>query len=179
MAVLIVAFGPASLIAADKEKGSEPAPEVTAQLETTTPILKPGEQPQFTLTLTNRSSREVLLVKPGDGSDCGWRTPVTTWLIDGERRAERGARCGNINRLKPDEVVVLKPGEKLKETDWLGNPSLALPGKYKLSVRYVHDPKLTWKGVPLGKHDAAAMERITASRRVEVESNAVEIVVKE
>ena len=48
-----------------------------------------------------------------------------------------------------------------------------------VSILSVHDPKLEWKGVPLGKHDEGAMAKIKASQRIEVQSNTVEIKVHE
>jgi hypothetical protein len=178
LSLLVIAlFGAAAAL--EKQNAKEPTPEVIATLETTTPTVKKGEQPMLNLTLVNRSSGEIVLVKPGDGSDGGWRTPIVTCLVDGEVDGRLHRRCGNINRLKPDEVVTLKPGERLKMSEWLGTPSLPRSGTYKLSLRYVHDPKLEWKGIPLGMHDKGAMEKIKASRHIEVESNVVEITVKE
>jgi len=62
------------------------------------------QRPQVTATLVNRGKREVTLVEPGDGSDCGWRTPLVEWS---RRRRDNGGRCGNINALKEEEVFTL------------------------------------------------------------------------
>src|SRR5919201_6135680 len=78
---------------------------------------KEPEPVRFTATLLNKGKETVTLVTPGDGSDCGWRTPLVGWSVvkvsaDNPRAGKhpdkvplhRGARCGNVNALKADEV---------------------------------------------------------------------------
>src|SRR5438067_2030418 len=113
------------------------------RLQTTTPHMKRGQDVRWEVSIINHGQQAVTLVQPGDGSDCGWRTPVIEWVINGKvegagrlieevSKADspvrkpvlkpaclspdfaRSDRCGNINALKPDEVFVLKPGERVK-----------------------------------------------------------------
>jgi hypothetical protein len=86
-------------------------------------------------------------------------------------------RCGNINCLKPEEVVELAPGQRVK-LGWVGAPSLNL-GMNKVSVEVEHVPTLKWRGVPLGEHDAATMKKVQALPAFKVTSNVVEVQVRE
>jgi len=156
------------------------APETGLALELKGPATaKKGEPVKLTVTLHNRGKQELTLVQPGDGSECGWRSPVVTWLVDGPKPRVGFGRCGNVNPLRASEVFVLKPGEKVELGAWVGGPNLTMPGKYSVKLRYVNDPAMKWKGLPLGNHDAAAMERVRRSSAVSVDSNPLEIVISE
>jgi hypothetical protein len=87
---------------------ADSATGVALELRPARQVIKVGERPELTVTIVNRGDQEVMLVEPGDGSDCGWQTPLIEWS---RRRWFRGPRCGNTNGLKPEEVFVLKPGE--------------------------------------------------------------------
>jgi hypothetical protein len=197
--------------AAPLPKREAPEPRLELRLHTTTPQVKSGQDAHCEVTVVNRGKHEVLLVQPGDGSDCGWRTPVLEWVVNGqvdcararlvektkvrtgsgplplpeplrpaclEEGAARIGRCGNINALRPDEVFVLKPGEQVRLNAWARAPILQA-GTVKLAVRYFHIPDLQWKGLPLGPHDPLALDRIRKSAAVTLESNMVEIEVRE
>jgi len=140
-----------------------------------TQVVKGDQVPRFTATLVNRGKNEVTLVEPGDGSDYGWRTPLVEWS---RRRRDEGIRCGNINSLKEDEVFTLRPGESRVLTDWIGQPYRSGPARYRVSLRYKNEPNREWYGVPLGDHDAKAIERVQRSTPISTVSNAVEIVVE-
>jgi len=126
--------------------------------------------------LVNRGNQEVVLVQPGDGSNCGWRTPLIEWSHGSWFHAPR---CGNINAFKADEVFSLKPGESQQLCDWVQVPRLAHPGRYRLTVRYTNNPDQSWIGSPLGKHDDAAIQAVHFSTKLSAVSNTVEIVVEE
>jgi hypothetical protein len=151
---------------------------VALELKASKTTIKEGESIEWTAHLINRGKKDVTVVKPGDGSNCGWRTPIIQWRIDGKGPRDKESRCGNINRLKPDEVFTLKAGVFLKLDEWVGRPSVSHEGKYKVTLRYANLPDLKWQGVPLGEHDKAAMEKVRGSSRVIVESNVVEITVE-
>ena len=153
-------------------------PVIAVELRTAMPVVKSGEFPRFTAEVVNRSNKEIVLVRPGDGSDCGWRTPVLSWMVEGVK-PQRLARCGNINALKPNEVFLLKPGERASLGEWIGFPRLPGPGTYTVRLRFENKPDLKWSGLPLGKHDEAAMARVKASTPAAAESNAVRIIVRE
>jgi hypothetical protein len=189
-----------------------PPPALELRLRAVAAKVKRGQQVRWEVVVVNGGRQPVTLVQPGDGSDCGWRTPIIEWLIDGQvdgangaasvavkvkagakavpapkqelkpacltGRGSRAARCGNINRLRAAEVFDLPPGQEARLNGWVGAPSLPA-GTHKVAVRYFHLPALKWRGLPLGKHDEKAMERIRSSRRLTLESNAVEITVQE
>jgi hypothetical protein len=137
--------------------------------------IKCGDSPVFTATLINRGTKELLLVEPGDGSDCGWRTPIIEWS---RIRRDPGGRCGNINPLELNEVFTLQPGSSRALNGWIGRPYLSGPGRYRVSLRYTNEPEKEMGGMPLGEHDASAIRAIRRSLAVTVVSNAVEIVVE-
>jgi hypothetical protein len=140
-----------------------------------TQTIKAGQTPKFTATVVNRGKQTVTLVEPGDGSECGWRTPLIEWL---PRRPGRVARCGNINALRANEVFTLKPGQSRALSEWIGQPPLPGPGRHKVRLRYVNEPTRPWLGAPLGKHDPEAMKAVQRSTPLAIASNSVEVVVE-
>jgi hypothetical protein len=174
-------------------------PRLELHLKADTTNVKGGDKAIWEAWIVNRGKKTVTLVQPGDGSDCGWRTPIIEWGLDElevrktgtttERKTERkplclteGAprtmRCGNINRLREEEVFDLAPGKEVKLSVWIGRPHLQ-PGKHKIVMRYFNLPDHKWKGLPLGEHDKKAMQRVKNSLKVFLQSNPVEIVVEE
>jgi hypothetical protein len=145
---------------------------IGVELSTTTTVVKLGERPRFVVDVVNHTDATVTLVKPGDGSDCGWRTPIVGWVVEGVKPRAL-ARCGNINALRDDEVFTLKPGKRVRLGDWVGLPDLPGPGKYKVRFRYENKPELKWSGVPLRRHDVTAMARVRASTPAAAYSNTV------
>ena len=134
----------------------------------------------FHVELRNDGTAPVILVEPGDGSAIGWRTPILRWIIEGPSDpVEPKPGCGNINRLKAGEVFELAPGEIHKLSNWIPWVKLEEPGRYQLTLVYENDPELEWRGIPLGKHNEGAMQRIRDSNFCMVESNTIEIVVLE
>lgn len=159
----------------DWPERADPKTGVALRLTPETQTVKAGEPPVFTALLVNRGKNEVLLVEPGNGSECGWRTPVVEWS---RRQRRGGGRCGNINSLKPDEVFTLAPGESRELKGWIGVPYLSGPGRYRVSLRYTNEPQREWSGVPLDEHDPKAWEAVRRSTPVSVVSNTVEVVVE-
>ncbi len=133
--------------------------ELAIELQADTPVIRRGEIPRLTAHLVNRGAQPMKVVLPGDGSSCGWRTPVIRWAppmqVDG--------RCGNINALKAAEVITVGPGERV-ELRWLGWPTLATVGTQQVSLEIEHLPDLQWAGRPLGEHDPEAMAKIRQSK---------------
>jgi hypothetical protein len=137
-------------------------------------VIKAGDAPMLIVTIVNRGNQEVLLVRPGDGSQSGWRTPIIEWSTS----APWQMRCGNINGLESDEVFSLKPGESRQLNVGVGTPNVRSTGTYRVAFRYENMPDLEWSGVPLKEHDSAAMDQILRSTRTSVVSNSVEIAVE-
>lgn len=147
-------------------------------------VIKKGEYPQAKVRVTNAGTSPVTLVKPGDGSESAWRTPFIGWSIlpagssaahPPKHSARVGARCGNVNPLTPSEVFELKAGAHAELGDWVGLPPLLKPGKYRVVFYYANVPNSKWSGLPLGKHDEAAMTRVRSSTPVALMSNEVEV----
>src|SRR4051794_28079257 len=74
---------------------SAPAPTpAEPRLELRLAITKPKDDLKkrltYEVTIVNRGKTSETLVQPGDGSDCGWRTPIVEWVIDGEVPGARG-----------------------------------------------------------------------------------------
>jgi hypothetical protein len=190
------------LLAAPAPRSEEA--KLQLRLTTATPKVKDASQTRLEVSIVNCGKKKVPLVQPGDGSDCGWRTPIIEWVIDGKvprglgqvdaKKSEDAkqekvelkpaclngglgiGRCGNINSLRDKEVFELGSNKEVKFNEWVGVPSLT-PGKHKVAVRYFNIPDLKWQG--LGRHDATAMARVKESYKVTLESNTVEIVVGE
>jgi hypothetical protein len=147
-----------------------------------------GQQPHITATIINKGKASVTLVLPGDGSECGWRTPLVGFssvkIDKGNARhpatvpQEYGSRCGNINSLKRDEVFTLAPGQSKDLPDWVGNPRFPEPGTYSVVFYYANDPERKWRGVPLGQHDPEAMKRVQKSYPCLLVSNELKLRVR-
>jgi hypothetical protein len=150
---------------------SEPAARVAVVLTTRTPSVKLGSAPEFEVVLRNDGDAAITLVEPGDGSDCGWRTPIIEW----QPNVPTAGRCGNINPLQLGEVFELKPGESRRLSNWVGSPHLPGPGRHAVSVTYRNVPSLEFTGLVLGAHDPEAQRRVRASTPAEATSNVVEI----
>ena len=54
--------------------------------------MKRSRDAGWEVTLVNRGKADVTLIQPGDGSECGWRSPIVEWVIDG--KVPGRARCG-------------------------------------------------------------------------------------
>jgi hypothetical protein len=176
IAVLLIAFASYRAIEWRRWHGhADSSTDVVLELTPATQVIKVGQIPKFALSLINNDDESVVLVEPGDGSVSGWRTPIIEWPA---AFLHRGSRCGNINALKPNEVFILKPGETRQLSEWVGHPQLPGPGRYQVTVRYTNRPEHEWGGLPLGTHDAWAMDRVRNSTKVSATSNAVEIIVE-
>ena len=86
-------------------------------------VLHAGMRPRLTLRLVNDSrTASHCLVRPGDGSEVGWREPHVYWTATVDRE---GADVRNVSPLQgwrckffawdwPRDVCVLKPGEQIE-----------------------------------------------------------------
>ncbi len=158
-----------------------PTPECELQIEVPAQI-KQNSHEQLKVRINNVGAVPVTLVLPGDGSEVGWRTPVIEWsltrldLADSKAATPLGfsrGRCGNINRLDPREVFTIKPGENQDISQWVRLPYGMSPGKYRAIFHYSNVPNMKWQGVPLGKHDSAAMRQVKHSTPISLVSNEV------
>ncbi len=67
---------------------------VAVELRPLHQVIRVGEVPGLSAVLVNRGNHEVSLVQPGDGSDCGRRTPMIEWS---RSRWFHYRMCGNVN----------------------------------------------------------------------------------
>jgi hypothetical protein len=96
---------------------SAPAPQVPdarleLRLRAVPPKVRRGQPVRWEVTVVNRGRKAATLVQPGDGSDCGWRTPIVEWLIDGKVGGEIEFRSGEVEvkkGAKPAPKPALKP----------------------------------------------------------------------
>jgi hypothetical protein len=107
-----------------------------------------GTTPYITLTLVNTSKTVTYpVVKPGDGSECGWREPFVHFTaeqlsVQGKWEPLQkygGGRCGLFDWHWQKDVVELKPGEKLVVTnEWIPatNFNFQQPGKVRIRGHY-------------------------------------------
>lgn len=139
------------------------------------------------VTLVNRGKDPVTIVVPGDGSSCAWRTPRVGWSIlpaassalhPDETPLCTTPRCGNINALKSDEIRDLAPDASCELGEWIGLGGLRLePGEYRVRFYYENVPSLEWSGMPLGKHEDGAMDRVQRSTPLRLRSDEFRVVV--
>ena len=96
--------------------------------------IEPGADVKIDARLVNRSMQPIDVVKPGDGSEVGWREP---WIFySGTRTAPDGTthevpsalwgRCGLFDGDWVKDIVTLRPGEALDVHTWIAEPSRAL-----------------------------------------------------
>ncbi|MDT8323832.1 MAG: hypothetical protein RRA94_06975 [Bacteroidota bacterium] len=145
--------------------------------------------------LVNRGQETYTIVLPGDGSVDHMRTPCIGWSVI-QRSPDTGAeggmfgrshpletprirrlRCGNINALRPEEVVVLAPGDSCDLGAWI-EPHLIQPdtsGTFEVVFYYENRPQMEWTGAPLGPHDPAAMKAVRGSTPLKARSNPVTV----
>ncbi len=165
-----------------QKKKADP-PEAKCKL-----ILKVQPTGEMTVHIKNISKTSVTLVMPGDGSSHHWRTPMIAWSAlpfeskeqhPQQAKKSKIRRCGNISALKPKEVFVLKPNElKLIQKTKDVCVARGKSGKIRFVYYYTNDPKLSWSGFPLGKHDEKTMRRVCSSTPAILVSNEVVHIVK-
>lgn len=109
---------------------------------------KVGEDVPVKATMRNSSDRTVAALKPGDGSESGWREPHVYYTakklrgkewLDVPPRVIR--RCGVYNPAWQKDVVSLAPGETLNLGSWLPGPEAYFnltPGRYRFQLHYVY-----------------------------------------
>src|SRR5436853_7494995 len=56
-----------------------PPPRLRIELSTETPVIQVGETPRFRAVLVNDDEQPVSVVRPEDGSESAWRTPIVKW----------------------------------------------------------------------------------------------------
>lgn len=118
---------------------------------TTPSTIQPGKPVRVKSRIVNRSKTETYkLVRPGDGSECGWREPHV--FFSAETLSPRGrrlpvpkreiGRCGMFDATWQDDVIELKPGDSLDLHSWMPAAHYALdfqqagPTEVRLHYQY-------------------------------------------
>jgi hypothetical protein len=165
---------------------SKASSDLSLNLSVEATTIRVFEQPKVSIRITNRGREPVLLVRPGDGSERGLRTPLVRWLaepVPGE--GDPGAilravlPCNNINAVGPDAVFTLAPGGSETFHARVG-VGFSKPGKYRVRYEYENQPAMEWGGIPLGGgHDEATLRRIRDSTACKLTSDEVIFTVTE
>ena len=143
------------------------------------------ESTTFIVTITNQGEDPVTLVDPGDGSVHKMRTPIVGWSVVlaeeyqgknfDEPLLKYMRRCANINPITIEEIFTLKPGETRTIDGWIGKPIFPRPGKYHVAFYYENIPSMPVFGIPLGRHDPGAIEKIRQSDPYVLKSNKITV----
>ena len=140
------------------------------RLSTTINRIRAGQPlPPMTVTLHNPTRKPVLLLKPIDGSDCGWRVVGYSWDVtrdNGKVEVRPLGRCGNTNALTTADFVSVAAGKDLAmppgKQGFLLMPDQLFrfdaPGRYRITLRYQFDPDRPERGE--GKEMAPAVREM-------------------
>lgn len=113
----------------------------------TTGTITPGVRVSCGLSLVNTSRHTTYrVVKPGDGSEVGWREPhvfVTAARVRADGTEEpvppgRYGRCGLFDADWPKDVVGVPPGGKLRLGPYHPFAELQQPGRVRLRAHYAY-----------------------------------------
>jgi hypothetical protein len=164
-----------------------PEPDITRDLKLVAE-LKPGTTVEagtkvwISLALANTSKVFTYpVVKPGDGSEVGWREPYVYFTAerlaaDGQwvpAERERYSRCGVCDGDWPKDVVDLKPGERLSldSPDGAIPPEFQFPGRVRVFGHYAYRASGGKRGEPRPEDQRGRMKGVPL---FEVQSEPVE-----
>ena len=160
--------------------------ELLLKIEAPAEAIHVSDYPKFTATIENHGKVPVTLVKPGDGSEFNWRTPVIGWSVlptdetqkqhPEELPLYKGLRCGIMNPIKSEEIFVLKSEESMSLGEWIGSPTFEKSGKHRVVFFYQNNPDLRTGGEQTG-----VLDKIKSSHPCLLKSNEiiVEVLPKE
>lgn len=169
-------------------KAEDPGPPVEVVLTAESQTIEAGQVPAFSVRLINRSDETICLVGSLDGSDVGWRYPKLTAQREGPVETAAIGRCGNMNNLREEDFVTLKPGQGFDPYDaergFFGNQvlreKLTEPGEYTFTLTYdtdEHDIGKWWGFMGPGEPTAGMKRRFAKVPKGTFESNTVTITV--
>src|SRR5688572_8014740 len=109
----------AALLALALDESNLPSRGLVLELKLHESVHSAGN-PVVELALVNRSGKPAKIVKPGDGSEVGWREPYVFWTAEARGadgtwtsiQPSRYGRCGNYAASWEKDVVELNPGER-------------------------------------------------------------------
>jgi hypothetical protein len=138
------------------------------------------------LWITNRSDQQIVICRPLDGSTDLGRDPeyeVTLTDPSGGRVMPRESfrRCGTMNRLRSDDFIRLKPGEKANvflpgvfEVPYAGQYGVG-KGKYLVRIRYRMRGDGRADGYWPGAEDHGAVRLLREAFRCDLTSDPVAV----
>lgn len=148
LSILLLAILAAGCAAnVDEKPGPEPdKPGLVLRVEMLSPnVLMAGQSPVFKVTLANTSATDTFrAVRPGDGSESGWREPHVHWTGTIDRGDGKpsplpkwtGGRCGLFEADWDKDFVRLEPGEELPMEWFEPDFELQRAGKVRLQAHY-------------------------------------------
>jgi hypothetical protein len=143
-----------------------PRPVLAIELTCSLPVLNPGQERAFVAHLVNKGGKPITVVLPGDGSECGRRTPMVRW----NPVMKTDGRCKLMNPLTPADVIELAPGQRVK-LGWLGWPTFSEVGVHKVSLELEHVPTMEFHY----GGDPAALKKARETTPFKITSNVVEV----
>ena len=141
-------------------------------------------------TLENTGPGAGWVVQAGDGSDYGWRFPVTGWSVVPDSAEivhpsswpgppQGSARCGNMAGYQEDDFVLLKGGVHLKLEGWIVLPKVPGSGRYRALMYYEIDPNKGPRFDRLtGHYGETISKKIRSLEMLALRSNEVVLVVE-
>lgn len=146
---LFVAWATASTLWTGSSLAASPYEGLRVELtRTSRESIPPGGEVTVKARLVNRGVTAVEVIRPGDGSEVGWREP---WVrFSGQRTTPEGvneavpsalmARCGLYDPNWAKDVVRLVPGAAIELDTWIPTPSRALlldrVGRVEIRMHY-------------------------------------------
>ncbi|MCP3919041.1 MAG: hypothetical protein GY711_26145 [bacterium] len=139
------------------------------------------KQQTFQARIVNRRRTPITVLRTGDASSAGWRTPLIRWEVydaaSGELVKPRGfIGCGNMDPLRPGDIVELAPGASTDLGRWLGKPHFPADGAYR--VRLVYENVPSFPNVECTTDDASLVEAVRASTPLHLTSAAQLVTVR-
>ncbi len=158
-----------------------------------------GEQVELQVRIVNRSDESHPLIGSLDASDVKWRYPHCTFEVIGPDGAPVGlgigGRCGNMNNLRLEDIVTVKPGESFDPYMQIDNGgffshaihqrnALGVVGQYRVRFQYSTEAESEREFLgDMGRMgDAGAApselsERLARLPRIHLESNELVLLV--
>lgn len=125
----------------------------------------------------NRGDATVTLVRPGDGSDEGVRTPVVELAFRPSREARSilpGGRTCAREPPRAGDLLILRPGEACILSSRLSGPGLRRSASHRVRMTYRNHPSMPWISV-IEAPTPEVVELIRSSTPCRMRSNEVTI----
>lgn len=159
---------------------SEPPGPLELRAKVVLSKIEPQTRFEIEFFLTNNTEESITVMRPGDGSEMGWRPPkinVTVYRSGHKKwesfdRMRNVGRCGVMNPLTDYDFVTIKPGESMNITGWVWLPIAKELGTYLIEVEFENDPTMRTR---VGAPTPELMERMRKSFKCKIKSNMVKI----